>query len=496
LTAFRFSPRPNRAHLIHWREWDTAAFEEARQHNKLIVVVITAFWCGVCQRLDETALSAADVQVLLNAYFVPIRVEESQRPDVDLRYSREGWPSVVFLNPDAEPILTVNALDAEQLTSLLVQLVAARDQQSAVLVQPAPPIASSPPPPDPALLSTATVNAVVSLLSGLADSTNGGFGGPQKYFHTDALAFFLHLATRTGERRYLDHVCLTLDVLIKRAIYDPTDGAFFRYSSQPDWNEPHRERLLADQAALLRIYLTTFDQVQNPAYRATAEHLIDYLDGTLSLAGSPLLAGCQDFVRSPNDSGWTPFIDGFVYCDANARAASAYFQAADVLGRTDCRERAERMLDALWDTLRAPVGGLYHYADGQPHTSGLLIDSVALGTAMLDGFAATGHTRFTERAAQLAHDILRLHVNPNGGLFDISERGPAALQRPVSVLTQNADAALFFLRLAALRGDTRLHDAVQWALLGYGGGAHVYGAYAASFGHALDLYLRSHAAAS
>ena len=107
-TKFRFSPRTNRAHLVQWREWGAAAFEEAARSDKLVALLITAFWCGVCQRLDETALSSDEVQLLLNAYFVPIRVEESRRPDVDLRYTHDGWPTLahdilrMHLNPSGE----------------------------------------------------------------------------------------------------------------------------------------------------------------------------------------------------------------------------------------------------------------------------------------------------------------------------------------------------------------------------------------------------------
>jgi len=84
-----------------------------------------------------------------------------------------------------------------------------------------------------------------------------------------------------------------------------------------------------------------------------------------------------------------------------------------------------------------------------------------------------------------------MHLNRDGGYFDISEPGPAALQRPLTALTQNAAAAMFYLRLAEVRDDPRLRDAAQWALLAYRGDASVYGAYAASFGHALDVYLSS-----
>jgi uncharacterized protein YyaL (SSP411 family) len=467
--------------LIRWREWSTAAFDEAAGSDKLVALFITAFWCGVCQHLDETALSSDEVQLLLNAYFVPIRLEEAQRPDVDLRYTRDGWPTIVFLTPTGEPILTVNGLETDALVSLLVHLVDLHERKAENVTRDNPPPVEA---PNELNLSHDAVEDVIHLLAGLEDHTDGGFGRPHKYFFTDALAFYLHLAERNP--RSLQHVCFTLDILTQRAIYDGDHGGFFRYSSKPDWNEPHREKLLSDQASLLRIYLWTFERVNQERYGWVAEKLVEYLDGTL--ARNPYFAGCQDYVRTVDS--WTPIVDGLVYCDANALAASAYLDAARVLGRDDCRDRALRLLDAVWNELRVPGGGVYHYLDESgPHVPGLLSDSVAVGTAVLDAYLSTGADRFLRRAAQVGHDILRMHLNPQGGFVDISEAGPAALQRPLTALTQNAAAAMFFLRLADVRDDARLRDAARWALLAYHGDASIYGAYSASFGHALDMFL-------
>jgi uncharacterized protein len=462
VSAFRFSPRPNRAEQIHWREWGAPAFEEAASQDRPIALFVTAFWCGVCQRLDETTLSNDDVQLLLNAYFVPIRLEESQRPDVDVRYTRDGWPTIAFLNPRGEPILSVNAVEPEPFLSLLVKLVDAHERGALPANSPEPrPAAAA----DPARLSNATLDEIVRQLSDLADPVHGGFrdGGGHKYFHAEALEFLLHLGLT-------DHVRLTLDTLTQRAIYDQTDGGFFRYSSQPDWNEPHPEKLLIDQADLLRLYSEAGSQ-------ATAERLIDYLEGTLGKEHPPFFAGCQDFLPEP-------ILDPYVYCDANAHAASAYFAAWRKLGRAECSERGVSILDGLWQTLRAETGGMHHYFDGAPHAPGLLVDSVAVGLALLDGYEALPEPRLLERAQLLSREIIQHHLNPDGGFFDISLRGPGALQRPMLVLTQNAAAAKLFLRLG-------LRDAAQWALLSAGASAEVYGAYAAGFGHALDLFLSS-----
>src|SRR5687768_16440549 len=96
---FRFSARPNRADAIHWREWSDDAFEEAAAQGKPMAVVICAYWCGSCQRLDETTFSDDGIIALLNSEFIPVRLEESQRPDVDVRYTIEGWPTIAFLTP-------------------------------------------------------------------------------------------------------------------------------------------------------------------------------------------------------------------------------------------------------------------------------------------------------------------------------------------------------------------------------------------------------------
>ncbi len=163
-----------------------------------------------------------------------------------------------------------------------------------------------------------------------------------------------------------------------------------------------------------------------------------------------------------------------------------------MLGDVRWQQRGVELVSALWQTLRAPDAGMWHDLDDSgAHAVGLLADSVAVGSALLDAYRATHDDRFVQQAAQLGHDILRLHLNPGGGFFDISQSGPAALQRPLTALTQNAAAALFFLRLAEARADARLRDAAQWALLAYRGDASIYGAYAASFGQALDRFLSS-----
>jgi uncharacterized protein YyaL (SSP411 family) len=232
-------------------------------------------------------------------------------------------------------------------------------------------------------------------------------------------------------------------------------------------------------------------------YRDTAEGLIDYLTTTLSDDAMPCFFGCQDYVRPELDLSASrqgpprliSLIDEFVYCDANARAASAYLDTWWILGRTDCKDRAEQMVSQLWDTLRAPDGSMYHYSDGEPHVPGLLMDSVRMGLALLDAYSVCGHALYLERARCLAEDIVRQHRSGAGGFFDISETGPANLNIPVTVLTQNAHAAMFFVRLADLSGDIAYRKMAHWALKSFPNAHRQHEAFAAGFGHALSRLL-------
>ncbi len=497
----RFSPRANRAHLVQWREWGEAAFQEAREQDKPIVVFLTAFWCGYCQQMDETSLSNTNIHALLNAFFIPIRVEESQRPDVDLRYNQDGWPTIAFLTPVGDPLFSVNYTAPEPFLALLVKIVDAHQRDSATLLETgarnrAEALARQSKEP-PARLGPAIVAEIAGMVEGLADTAHGGYGGPFKFLHTEANDFLLYLHEVTGETSHLDHVAFTLENMRQSRLYDNNDGGFFRYSSKPDWQEPHPEKLLDDQAGLLRNYLRTYLLTGQGVYREIAEALIHYLNTALSSDSSPCFFGCQDYVRPELDLAAVrqgpmtliSLIDELVYCDANARAVSAYLDAWWILGREDCKIRAQQILEQLWETLRVPDGGMYHYTGGEPPVSGLLMDNVMMGTALLDAYGVCGDYVYLARAQHLAEDIVRLHCSPEGGFFDISETGPANLKIPMTVFTQNAQTAMFFVRLADLSGDIAYRKLAHWGLKPFPNTHRHHDAFAAGFGQVLGRLL-------
>ncbi|MBT3434936.1 MAG: thioredoxin domain-containing protein [Nitrospinaceae bacterium] len=505
----RYSPNPNTAHLIRWREWGPEAFESACEQDKPVMLLIGAFWCAFCQRMDETAFSDEEVAALLNAYFVPVRCENAQRPDVDVRYNHNGWPTIIFMAPGGEPLATVNYLDTEDFANVLVRVHTAYQAAKDNFSSAAPP-AEVPSTEAPATETTElkvhvpksdkphleAISEISAALMAMADSENGGFGSEHRFPHPEALDFLLYRYETTGEARYLDHVALTLDKLRAGATWDARGGGFFRYSSKPDWSEPHREKLLADHAGVLSNCLYLFRLSGRDEYRNLAGEIVEYMDTTLSApSDSPASVsffGCEDFVRPPggdpasaDPARWYSIIDELIYTDANALAASAYFEAARVLERPKLKKRALEILEFLWSHCRFFIGPMSHYFDGEAQAPGLLIDQATTGLAMLDAHREEKNTVYLERALLLADVLLAFNANPSGGFHDIGQLGPAHLRHPLTLVAENGLAARFFFKLAKASGQSKYREAALRALAAFTEDLTPYGVYAASYGRAL-----------
>lgn len=498
---FRFSPNPNRAHLIKWLEWGSGAFQKARKRDKPMMLYLGAFWCAFCQRMDETSLSDDENIALLNAYFIPIRAENAQRPDIDARYNENGWPTIVFMTPRGDPLATVNHLPPEEFGNVLVRIHTAYREDKAEIQKAASLAnqeASQAASGAKAKVRASAVSEISNALMGLADRGNGGYGPDHKFPHPEANEFLLYRYETTGDAAYLDHVTLTLDRMRAGQIYDDHEGGYFRYSSKADWSEPHREKLLADQAGILGNCLHVFSLTGRAGYRRMAEESIEFLNGTLSSPSGPAFCGCQDYLRRPAIEGGAAkpdspelfsVIDDWIYTDANAQAVSAFLDASRILERPDCRERALAALEFLWENCRASDGGMCHYYDGEPHVPGLLVDQVYTAIALLDAYGISGESGYLERAVFLGNAVLGAQANPGGGFYDIRQKGVAHLRFPLTLLAENGIAARFFLRLADAAGERKYRQAALWALGAFTGDFTPYGVYASAYGCALGAYM-------
>ncbi|HMA79919.1 MAG TPA: DUF255 domain-containing protein [Candidatus Binatia bacterium] len=490
----RFSPNSNLAHLIRWFEWEDDAFQKARQEDKPVMLFLSAFWCRYCQRMDEGALSGRENRALLNAYFIALRAEDAMRPDIDARYNLNGWPTIAFFTPAGQLLAASNFLPIEDFKNLLLNVYLAYQDKNTESPEAQTGAAfpkHSAKEPEQEILS-----AITQSIMALADPVNGGYGRGQKFIQAPANDFLLCRYEATRNPAYLDHVRLTLDRMREGQIHDVEEGGYFRTTTGADWLQPHREKLLIEQAGLLSNVLRVFRLTGRHEYAGMAEEIVAYLNDKLFDPKTGAFFGCEDFLRRETaeaaaDGDFFSIIDECIYTDANAVAAVAYLEAATVLGRADCRERALNLLDFLWSHCRNVEEGMYHYHDGAPRLAGLLLDQALIGIAMLDAYSMSAEAKYLERAQINAECILQRLKNSDGGFYDRKARELGFLKFSLTDLDQNGAAAIFFLRLAGAAGEPLYRESALWALRAAGGDVAPLGIHAARFGRALSEFLQS-----
>ena len=506
-TRFHFSPRPNRAHEIEWREWSPEAFTRAQLEDKPVLLGISAVWCHWCHVMDETSYSEPDVIQLINDRFIPIRVDNDQRPDINARYNMGGWPTTAFLTPGGEVMAGMTYIPPDQMRDILNQVSGYyKDNKESIESKIAEILAGRERAFDGAAaadaddaLSDQIMRDVLHATHDAYDPVFGGFGSEPKFPHTDAIELLLHAYLRDGDRDSLHMARKTLDYMTKGGTYDQEWGGFYRYSTKRDWSVPHYEKMLEDNAQLLRPLMKLYRITQDDDHKQSVDVTIEYLDTWLSDGDTGAFYGSQDadeeFYPLPAEQRKhhaPPYVDKTVYTSWNAMAIGAYLDASWMRGRPDLRERGLRAIDFLWDRLRTDEGGMHRYlATDGPKIPGLLGDQAWTMAALLDAYEVAGRPQDLDRAKTLAALMLDRLRAPNGAFFDTpaGHESLGRLAHPQTPVKENAIAAMALTRLGRLTHDDSMLEAARGALAPFALIAESQGYFASDYAKAVDLLL-------
>ncbi|MBM3136151.1 MAG: DUF255 domain-containing protein [Chloroflexi bacterium] len=488
---------------IPWLDWDEDSFQLAKDLDKPILLDISAVWCHWCHVMDQTTYDDPEVAALVNAEYVPIRVDNDKRPDVNARYNMGGWPTTAFLTPEGEVITGATYVQPEQMKALLQQIASyyrqnKADIQGRVATAQARRRLAATALPASGLITPALVDSVVQAAVDAYDPLYGGFGTEPKFPHTEALELLLAVAQHKGEAKLLERVTHTLTQMAHGGLYDPVMGGFFRYSTTRDWRIPHYEKMAEDNAKLATLYLHAYQATGNDDFRQTARGIIGYVESTLFDPLRGYFAGSQDadeayyrLERAGREARPAPFVDWTVYTNWNALLASACLEAASVLEEPRYRQMALRTLDFLWQTSYNPERGMYHYFEQSPHLEGQLNDQVRMAAALMDAYEHTGQADYLAKAETLAQLIPTLWGG-NGALYDTAV-APQALGRigdRLQPITDNGLAAQLFARLYHLTHDESYKQAAANVLGAFVEPCASYGLFAADYALAVEWYLR------
>lgn len=415
---------------VHWWEWTPEALAEAAQRDVPILLSVGYAACHWCHVMAHGSFEDAEVAAAMNAGFVCIKVDREERPDIDAIYmtatqaltGRGGWPMTCFLTPDGRPFYCGTYYPKDAFLNLLSAITAtwnerrdeveeASDNIAAELRSMAAGLPGEGPPVD-AMLCDAAVAAVLRD----EDSTHGGFGGAPKFPPSALLETLLRHYERTANRPALQAVERAGAAMARGGIYDQLAGGFARYSVDNAWVVPHFEKMLYDNALLLRAYAhwarRTGDPLATRVTTQTARFLLEELsDAGMFISSLDADADGQEgltYVWTPeqlsevlgaDDGAWAAEVFGVTASGTFEAGASVLQLLADPgdPGRLD-RVR-QRLLAAR--RLRPQPG-----RDGKVVTAwnGMAI------TALAEAAVALGDPSLAAAAQECAGKLLDLHL--------------------------------------------------------------------------------------
>ena len=441
---------------VDWYPWGEEAFEKARRENKPIFLSIGYSTCHWCHVMERESFEDDSVAGLLNRYFVAIKVDREERPDVDRLYMSAmqamgqggGWPLNAFLTPDLEPFFGGTYFPPHSVAGrpgmmeVLPRVHEAWEQQHEQVVANArkvmEAIASLAAPAAAAVDRESLFVQCARYLAHGYDAQQGGFSTAPKFPSVVNLNFLMRWWARdpSAHAEALVMVRRQLDTMRTGGLHDHLGGGFHRYSTDADWLVPHFEKMLYDQAQLAWAYLEGYQATRDLRYAATARGIFAYVGRDLSAPEGGFYSA--EDADSEGEEGkfyvWTPaeveaiagredaapFMFRYgVTPQGNFEHGTSILHEAHTLDETaanfklpaaEARQKIERVRQAL---LAARGKRVRPHRDDKVLTAwnGLMISAFARGARVL------GDDALRDRAARAAEFIwTRLHDPRTGGL--------------------------------------------------------------------------------
>jgi len=282
---------------VDWYPWSEEALQRAREEDKPILLSIGYAACHWCHVMAHESFEDPATAELMNNYYVNIKVDREERPDLDSIYmgavqamtGQGGWPMTVFLTPDGRPFFggtyypPVPRHGMPAFPQLLVALAQAWTDKRDEIERSAGEITTHLSRIAPAgsggegVLTADLFDQALNGLLRIYDSKLGGFGRAPKFPPSMTLEFLLRMVVQRDDAMALRMTEHTLEMMARGGIYDQLGGGFARYSTDDRWLAPHFEKMLYDNALLARVYLHAWQLTGKPLYRRIVEETLDFV---------------------------------------------------------------------------------------------------------------------------------------------------------------------------------------------------------------------------
>jgi hypothetical protein len=468
------SPEPPSA----WSAWSAEAFARAAAGPRPVLLLLAARWSAPCRRFARDVLADPLIVARLRDRVVGVRVDVDEQPDIAERYGLGGWPSIVFLSPEGDPIGGGTATTVDRLAAALDGVASALVSRRGEIGEKADEArrrrrAAQPRPgsaPDEGAAGAFVAWALAHIdRAGPAGGLAGPGPGPSL---AAAIRVLLQHGPAAAGSAAVDLATSILDEIGWGPLSAGAGGGVFR-PAVPEAAGPERVCLLEANAALLDALLAGAAATGLERYRLRARELAAFICARFGHVASGGFrhacwreereAGLEDGGAPEADPASAPWqVDDRVFVDSSADAAAALLRASAALGEPALASTAVAALDALAARAYHRAAGLAHALDPAPRVPGLLSDQVRASAALLEAAAAAGQRVYLDLAEELLRFALaRLWVPEAAALADRVARPAEAgdvglLGEPRFPLALNALAARVLARLARLTGDETL----------------------------------------
>lgn len=281
---------------VDWYPWGDEAFAKAKREDKPIFLSIGYSTCHWCHVMERESFENEEVAKVINEYFVAIKVDREERPDIDNVYMSAvqamtgsgGWPLTLFLTPDKKPFFggTYFAPESRWGRSGLLDIMKSAHQSWTTDRKALLTLSNSL--TDHLKKSSAGYSDSIELTKDFPqtaysqyvqrfDSLNGGFGGSPKFPMGHNLSFLLRYAVRDPKSQALEMVKVTLRKMSQGGIYDHLGGGIHRYSTDHLWQIPHFEKMLYDQAITAKVFVEAYQLTKDEYFADVARDIFDYV---------------------------------------------------------------------------------------------------------------------------------------------------------------------------------------------------------------------------
>lgn len=295
---------------VDWYPWGEEAFEKAKRENKMIFLSVGYSTCHWCHVMEHESFENEDIAKIMNRYYVNIKVDREERPDIDRVYMTfiqaavhcSGWPMSVFLTPELHPVVGGSYFPPEDkwgrpgFKSLLINFARKWNERKDEFISTSAHTVDVLQRVSEIKKSTDAVelpgeNCWKNCVSWYTDNFNnkyGGFGSSPKFPQASIFNFLFHAYSRDKKslsgKKCLDMCLHTLKRIAKGGIHDHVSNGFARYSVDSKWHVPHFEKMLYDQALLVIAYTDAYLATKDQFYSDVIKDILTYVNRDLSHA--------------------------------------------------------------------------------------------------------------------------------------------------------------------------------------------------------------------